>query len=152
LRDYDMPGRAELARRLAAHCRRHRLRLLIAGDARLAAAVRADGVHYSESAALRMPRRPTRRPHLVTVACHGTPSLRRALARKADACILSPVFETASHPGVPHIGHHRFARLVRSVNLPVYALGGINHRTVRRLAESGACGIAAISALSVGNL
>jgi len=147
LRDYDMPDRASLARKLAKLCRRRGLRLLIAGDARLAAAVHADGIHLSETAARRPLRRHFGRARLATVACHNAVSLQHAERRGADACLLSPMFKTASHPGAPPLGPWRFASLLRGVKLPVYALGGINDRTVRRLAGSGACGIAAIGAL-----
>ncbi len=148
LRDYDMRDRASLARRLSAVCRRRGLHLLIAGDARLATLVRAEGIHFSEAAARRRLRKPGQSKRFVTVACHTAASLRRAETRGADACVLSPVFETASHPGARALGPWRFAKMVRGANLPVYALGGINAQSVRRLAASGACGIAAIGALS----
>ena len=148
LRAYDARDQSALAQRLAKLCRRQGLRLLIAGDDRLASKVRADGTHFSEAAARLRPSAKTRHTGLVTVACHGVASLRRAKMYGADACFLSPVFETASHPGARTLDVWRFARLVRQVELPVYALGGINDKTVRRLAGSGACGVAAISALA----
>ena len=150
LRVYGMPARAEIAQRIARICRRRRLRLLIAGDDRLAEAVRADGIHYSEAVARRRRIQPTG-GCLTTVACHDGAALRRAATRGADACLLSPVFNTESHPGARPLGPWRFATLVRSVTVPVYALGGVNHRTARRLVGSGACGIAAIGALSGAN-
>ena len=148
LRDYDAPDRTRLARQLATLCHRRGLKLLIAGDPWLAAAVNADGVHYSEAAARRRPVQPSARRFLVTIACHDAASLRRAQIRGADACLLSPVFPTESHPGARHLGPWRFAKLLRGVDLPVYALGGINSQSVRRLAGSGACGVAAIGAFS----
>lgn len=144
VRDYDHPDRLAFARRLACVCRRRGLRLLIAGDARLARSVRADGVHYSESALHNRRNIRPLRPGIVTAACHTAVSLRRADAGGADACLLSPVFPTDSHPGAPALGPWRFAALVRLSRRPVYALGGIDARNVRRLSNTGACGIAAI--------
>ena len=146
LRDYDHPERTNLAYCLARICRRRGLRLLVAGDVRLARRLRADGVHYSEAAMRRGPRFANLRPKIVTTACHDRISLYRAAALGADACLLSPVFPTDSHPGATALGVRRFALLARGLRLPVYALGGINARTVRRLTGTGACGIAAIGA------
>jgi len=127
--------------------------LLVAGDWRLAAAVGADGVHLPEAMVRRGapawggggPRRPG---FLVTAAAHSPAALWRAARAGADAALLSPVFATASHPGGAVIGLPRFAAWCRGAPLPVYALGGIDRGTVRRLKDAGAAGAAAIGALA----
>ena len=150
LRHRDAAERERLARRLAPHCRRLGLSLIVAGDARLAAAVRADGLHLPE-AMLRHGRRGwrlLRRPGwLVTAAAHSPAAIRAAARAGADAVLLSPVFATASHPGAAALGPLRFANLVRHSPLPVYALGGVSVATAPRLAGSGAAGLAAIGGL-----
>jgi len=153
LRHYDAPDRADLARRTAALCRRRGVRLLIAGDWRLAAAGGADGVHLPEAMAWRgrpawggtQPRRPG---FLVTAAAHSPAALWRAARAGADAALLSPVFATASHPDADAIGVARFAAWCRGAPLPVYALGGVGPGTARRLAGTGAAGVAGLGALA----
>jgi len=155
LRHYNTPDRAALARTLARICRRRGLRLLIAGDWRLAAAVGADGVHLPEGLVRRgpgawnagLPRRPG---FLVTAAAHSPAALFRAVRAGADAALLSPVFPTASHPGAPTLGVLRFALWCRSAPLPVYALGGVDTRTAPRLAGSGLAGLAGIGGWTGG--
>ncbi|MDP7344501.1 MAG: thiamine phosphate synthase [Alphaproteobacteria bacterium] len=81
LRHYGAPGRQDLARELAVLCRRRRIRLLIGGDARLAYAVGADGLHLPEWQVRRGPGRWRRwRPPgwIVTAAAHSPASLFRA--------------------------------------------------------------------------
>ena len=149
LRNYDDPQRASLAWALRAVCRRSGVRLLIGADTGLALTVGADGVHYPEYLLLRSGR--VRRPKpgwLVTAAAHSTPALVRARRACVDAAILGSVFETGSHPGRAGLGPHRFAALARSVDLPVYALGGVSETTAPRLVKSGAAGIAAVTALA----
>ncbi len=143
LRDGDLPGaeRLALGRRLAAVAARRRLGLLVAGDAALAAAIGARGCHWPER------RLPVRVGGFATAAAHSLAALRRAERAGAAAVLLSPVLPTASHPGAPTLGPARFAALVRASRLPVYALGGIDGRSARRLVGSGAAGLAAIGAL-----
>lgn len=147
-RHYTLADRAALGAELRALCARRRLPFLVAGDLRLALALRADGVHLPEMQARQAGAIKRRAPQLwVTVAAHSLPALRRAQAAGADAALLSPIFPTQSHPGGAIIGPHRFARLVGAIALPVYALGGVNEENAARLNASGAFGIAAISAL-----
>ncbi len=147
LRDYDDAHRVDLARALRATCRRQGLLLLIGADSALARAVRADGVHYPEALVPRSGLIARPKSHwLVTAAAHSAAGLERARRAGADAAILSPVFATESHPGRLSLGPTRFASLVRSVDLPVFALGGVTGGNAVRLLHGGAVGIAAVSA------
>ena len=147
LRHYDARDRISLARSLAVLCRRRHVRLLIGGDPRLASAVGADGLHVPEWMARRGPGawRCWQRPDwTVTAAAHSVAGLWRAATIGADAVSLSPVFPTASHPRAGPIGALRFAAWCRLSPLPVYALGGVSAKGIRRLATSGAAGFAGI--------
>lgn len=139
-------ARERLAHELARACRRRGLVLLVAGDRRLACAIGADGLHLPEWQLRREPGRVTRPwpGFLVTAACHSAIALHRAARTGADAALLAPVFQSRSHPGAPCIGALRFARLVRTSRIPVYALGGMEAGTARRIRASGAAGIAGI--------
>jgi len=152
LRHYQAPDRADLAGTLAALARMRRLKLLVAADWRLAAAVGAAGIHLPEGLLRSGLLAPLlgwarRRRRLVTAACHDRAAL--ALARRLglSAALLSPVFATASHPGAPALGALRFTAWCRRAGVPVLALGGITATTARRLAASGAAGLAAVGAL-----
>ncbi|HSU05101.1 MAG TPA: thiamine phosphate synthase, partial [Acetobacteraceae bacterium] len=94
LRHDGEPGRVKLARRLARICQARRLKLVVAGDARLAARIGA-GVHL-RGGYWPGPVRPRR--GLLTSSAHSVKELRRAAIAGTDAVFLSPVFATASHP------------------------------------------------------
>lgn len=149
VRDYDAADRVPLAAALRPICRRRGIRLLIAGDWRLAAAIGADGVHLPEWQLRRgmLPPPQLRRRWLITAAAHSPAAMRRAATLGVDAVLVSPVFATASHPGAPALGPIRFARLVRLSPLAVYALGGITPKTAARLSGSGAAGFAGIGGI-----
>lgn len=147
LRHYGDKGREALARRLVAAARPNAVRVLVAGDAALAAKVGADGLHLPEAMAARGPGpwRCWRRPHwLVTASAHSPAALMRAARAGADAALLAPVFPTASHPDRRPLGDLRFTAWCRQSPLPVYALGGVSAAAARRLKASGAAGFAGI--------
>ncbi len=135
-------NRREIARDVAALCRRRGLALTVAGDAVLASALRA-GIH------LRARERPPRlrRGHL-TVSAHHPAELRRAARLGPTLAFLSPVFATASHPGAPGLGPVRFASFARRCGFPVLALGGIDGLRARSLPRRFCAGAGAIAALS----
>ncbi len=152
-RHYRANDRRAIATALAGICRRRGLKLLIAGDARLAIEVGAQGLHLPEYLARRLAchrwgRRGSRPDWLITVAAHSLIALHRARRLGADAVLLAPVFATASHPGVRPLGPLRFSAWVRESPVPVYALGGVTAANARRLAASGGAGIAGIAGLA----
>jgi thiamine-phosphate pyrophosphorylase len=153
LRHDHYPGRVALGRDLARICRARRLLLVVAGDVRLAAELRA-GVHLRNG---RWPA-PLRRRGLVTSSAHSVPDLLRARAAGAELVFLSPAFPTASHAGAPGLGPLRWAAMVRTVRAQtamagragteIAALGGVDGRTVKRLPARLLRGVGAIGALS----
>jgi thiamine-phosphate pyrophosphorylase len=150
LRHTDGDELRRLAGRMVPLCRRSGVTCLIAGDWRLAAQCKAHGLHLPERSARVGAGAPAflwRRQsgRLMTVSAHGGAALKRGERLGADAVLLAPVFPTASHPDARILGSTRFAAHVRRVHCPVIALGGVTARTQRRLAISGAYGVAGIS-------
>jgi thiamine-phosphate pyrophosphorylase len=141
------PARPALGRALARLCRARRLALVVAGDARLAAAVGA-GVHLRDGRWPGVTRPPRRRGALLTSSAHGAPPLRRAAAAGVDLVFLSPAFPTASHPGRAALGVARWSRLAARSPAPVAALGGIDGGSVRRLPRAVCAGAGVIGALA----
>jgi thiamine-phosphate pyrophosphorylase len=135
----------DTARALRRVCDARGLMLLIGADAPLAAASRADGVHLPERALWSAPRLRALKPlWLITGAAHSPRALAQAAAAGLDAALLSAVFASRSPSAKRPLGTVRFAQMVHSARLPVYALGGVNLVTARRLVASGAVGLAAV--------
>ena len=136
-------------RRLAKVARRRRLVFLVGADAGLAARLMADGAHMPERDCARARALKRLRPGwLVTCAAHSLPAALAAKRAGADAVVVSPIFESRSPSAGRPLGPLRFAQIARRAGGPVYALGGVNPATARRLIGSGAAGVAAIEALS----
>ena len=139
------PARAALGRALLRVCRDRRLPLVVAGDTRLAATLRA-GVH------LRAGRWPSsvRIPGLRSSSAHSRQELIRACRAGASVVFLSPAFPTVSHPGGRSLGPLRWSAMAQpgATTAWVAALGGVDGTLVRRLAPRRCRAAGAIGALA----
>lgn len=148
-RAFGAPDAEAQALKLLAIARQRRLRLLIGADWRVARRVGAHGVHLPERLAHRARALKTARPGwTVTAAAHSLRAARAALAGGADAAVVSAAFASNSPSAGPPLGPVRLARLAREAGGPVYALGGINNETARRLNDAGLVGLAAVEGLA----
>ena len=85
---------------------------------------------------------------MVGVSTHTKEGALCAEAEGADFITFSPIYETPSkiHFGSPQ-GTQRLGEIVKSVHLPVLALGGIKLNRVPEVLEQGAHGVAVISGI-----
>ncbi len=126
--------------------------LFINGRADVARAVEADGVHlghrdFTPSAALTL----LQEGAMIGVSCH---SLEEALTAEdggASFVTLGPVYSTPSKVryGAP-IGIEPLREAAKKLNIPIYALGGIDAGRVEEVTTSGVFGVAVISAILNG--
>ncbi len=148
-RAFGAPDAVARGKRLATAARRRGVVLLVGMDGALAARLGADGVHLPQRLAGKAGSvRALRRRFLVTAAAHDLPAALRARRAGVDAVVVSPVFPSRSPSAGRAIGVRAFAALARAAATPAYALGGVNAHTARRLATSGAAGLAAIDGLT----
>ena len=77
-------------------------------------------------------------------ACHDLVSLQKAQVLGYDAVILSPVLATESHPEAHGLGWDTFASYVESIDIPVFALGGLKPNDLEIAQQHGAYGVAGI--------
>ena len=139
----------ELLTAAAGVCARHQTRLMahlgsgVSVQAALAAG--ADGVHLGAAELAAASARPAAR--WVSAACHDAVELHRAETIGCDFALLSPVCTTLSHPETTPLGWPAFRDLVETVNIPVYALGGLARHDCSIAWQAGAQGIAAIRSL-----
>jgi len=140
----DAARRAAFVHAAVDLCHQYGARVLVNGDAALAEAAGADGVHLP---AVRLAAQ-TARPDfpLVAASCHSAAELDLAGKLGCDFAVFGPVRATASHPGVAGIGWDSFAAAVGVPPLPTFALGGLSRADLDAAQRAGAHGIAAIRA------
>lgn len=146
LRTFGRPELEGAAFALSAIAQARDLVLLIAADVKLAKACQAHGVHWPEARLADAAR--TRWPGLQTASAHGPTGVRRAQGL-VDAVFVSTAFASRSASAKRPLGGFRLAAHARRSQIPVYALGGINERTINRLHNIGVSGAAAVDGLIV---
>ena len=151
-RHFGAKNRVETAQKLKKLCARRNWILLIGADPALATHIRADGVHLPERMAAKGQSLKRRRPNwLVTAAAHSRKSLRRS--ENVDAFLLSPAFpsESPSAAGKKALYRRGLAGAAKSTKTPLYALGGVNGKTIKSVENvRGIIGGALVSGLIDG--
>lgn len=104
------------------------------------------GLHLSARELALVDARPIASELLLGASCHNLDELQQAARVGVDYALLSPVAATATHPQAKPLGWEAFARLVATVNFPVYALGGMTDADLHQAQALGGQGVAAISA------
>jgi 8-oxo-dGTP diphosphatase len=125
-------------------CHQYGARALVNGDAALAKAAGADGVHLPARQLAALAARPDF--PLVAASCHSAAELELAGQLGCDFAVFGPVGATASHPGREGIGWDNFAAAVGVPPTPTFALGGLSRADLDVAQRAGAHGIAAIRA------
>ncbi len=80
----------------------------------------------------------------VAASCHNLAELKQAEKLGMDFAVLAPVLKTQTHPEAQPLGWEQFKNLVDKINIPVYALGGMQLSHQAHAQSLGAQGIAGI--------
>lgn len=114
--------------------------VLINNDIALAQAIGADGVHLPSDALRALATRPD--VNWLAASCHTAEEIDQAIALGADFITLSPVLATPTHPTAKTLGWAAFSQLTDRLPIPVYALGGMQHKMLAEALNQGAHGLA----------
>ena len=151
MREKDLPASEvfDLARRLCSLCRRYGARLLINDRIDVALAVKADGVHLPvDSFTPADARRVLGPAAIIGASTHTLAEARAAAAGGADFIVFGPVFDTPSKRLFgPPLGLDALSEVVREIDVPVLAIGGVTAERGPTLRRCGARGVAAVSAI-----
>jgi thiamine-phosphate pyrophosphorylase len=125
------------------------VRVLVARRADIAVAAGATGVHLSAADGELSPPEIRRimPAAFVSVSCHTTDDVHRAVAEGADAVLFAPVFgkRIAAERFLAGVGLQALAQAVEAAGtVPVFALGGVTWNDVEACRSAGAAGIAGI--------
>lgn len=151
LREKDLGGGElfSLAEKTKTLCARHGASLFINDRVDVALAVDADGVQLgSASLPVDAARLLVGNGKLIGASTHSIDEASAAEAAGADFVLFGPIYFTPSKAayGNPQ-GLERLQEAVEKISLPVYAIGGIKPENVAVIKQTGARGVALISAV-----
>jgi thiamine-phosphate pyrophosphorylase len=150
IREKDLPPdeQALLARLLIPAAHAQGARLTIHGDAALAAAAGADGVHLPAGSDPVAARALLGAQKLIGVSIHTVTEGESIDPSSVDYVLAGPAFETASKPGYgPELGRKGLSAIARAVRVPVLAIGGINTARIADLIAEGLAGVGVMGAV-----
>lgn len=105
----------------------------------------AEGLHLTAKDLLTLNHKPQGYTW-VSASCHYLFELQHAELIGVDFVVLAPVLATKTHPKTPVLGWDELKTLIHQVNIPVFALGGMTRQKLVIAKQSGAQGIAGITA------
>ncbi len=151
VREKDLPGKAllTLAEDVVRECQGTECRVFINGRFDVALACGADGVHLGYDAIPPEVVRKSVRDRLqIGISIHSVEEAREAHNKKADFAFLGTIFKTPSKEGLTRLlGVDPLKEAVSQCQIPLFAIGGINEKTMKLLEGSGAEGVAMISGI-----
>jgi thiamine-phosphate pyrophosphorylase len=151
LREKDLPVREllSLSREMRALTKEFGARLFINDRVDVAIAVSADGVHLGhQSMPAKAVRKIVGKDMLIGVSTHSLDEAKEAEAGGADFITFGPIFNTPSKSNIGKpVGLDALKELKNDINIPIFALGGINSGNIAQVLDAGATGVAMISAV-----
>lgn len=122
--------------------------LIINDRVDIALAVDADGVHVGQSD---MPCNVVRKligdEKIIGVSAHNVDEAIKAQSDGADYLGSGAVFTTQTKSDANNVTKKDLKKIVNSVDIPVVAIGGINHKNAHELNGSGIAGLSVVSAI-----
>ena len=138
----------EEARALQALCRKRHVPLIVNDNVDIARAMDADGVHVGQSDMEALDVRAKLGPDkIIGVSAHSVEEALLAEKHGADYLGVGAMFPTGSKADVQELPYETLRDICAAVSIPVVAIGGISQENVVKLAGSGICGVAVISAI-----
>ena len=147
-KDLDEARFLDEAKDIKTLCHAYGVPFLINDNVDIALAVDADGVHVGQSDMEAGDVRAKLGPDkIIGVSAQTVAQALQAEAHGADYLGVGAVFPTGSKADVQELPYETLKDICAAVSIPVVAIGGISQENVAKLAGSGICGVAVISAI-----
>jgi thiamine-phosphate pyrophosphorylase len=138
----------DAARVFRAACDRHGALFVLNDRPDLVGACRADGVHVGQGDASPSSARMTVGPgRIVGLSTHSREQIEAASREPVDYIAVGPVFQTPTKPGRLPVGRELVQFAARTVELPWFAIGGIDTQNAADVVAAGAERLAVVRAI-----
>ena len=138
------------AKKLASICKEHKSLFIINDRVDLAIASDADGVHLGqEDLDVKVVRELIGSEKLIGLSTHSQEQIKDASNQDCDYLGIGPIYKTSSKPNKKNLGIEFITKIAtqRTIDIPWFAIGGINRMNVSDVNNAGARRIAVINAI-----
>ena len=147
-KDLDAASFRKEAEELKELCENYQVPFVVNDDVELALEIDADGVHVGQSdMEAGEVRKKLGQDKIIGVSARTVEEALAAQAHGADYLGVGAVFPTSSKKDASDVSFSTLKEICEAVEIPVIAIGGITGENTARLAGSGICGVAVISAI-----
>jgi len=149
LREKDLPERdyLMLAEHVSEICGMYHVPLILHSFPDAAREIGASAVHLPLPVLRNLPQNARETLPAFGVSCHAAEEAQEAESAGASYLIAGHIFDTDCKKGLPGRGLRFLNAVCSSVQIPVYAIGGITPERVPAVLESGASGVCIMSTL-----
>ena len=129
-------------------CKKYNSLLIINDRIDIALAINADGIHLGQDDVdLKTARRLLGDSKIIGISANNELDISNALRDGCDYIGIGPVFETKTKQNKKPLGIKKIKRLTKDLNIPWFAIGGINTNNISYLKKSGFKKVALVSQL-----
>lgn len=148
-KDLDDADLYRLAQPISELCRTNNAHLFINTNVQIAVDVGAAGVHLPDTdISIQEVKARSDYDFLIGCSVHSVDTAKKREVEGADFVTYSPIYPIKSKPEYgPAVGVANLKKLVKQVNLPVFALGGIKPEQASECLAVGASGVAVMSGI-----
>lgn len=144
-KDMQIDEYTDLAKNVSKLCKDNDVICILHSFKDVAKDTKADGIHFSFSAFSTMPESEKKKFNIIGVSVHSKKEAKEAQKLGASYIIAGHIFETECKKGVCPRGLSFLKEICNEVDIPVYAIGGINEMNAALCIEAGAAGVCMMS-------
>ena len=129
-------------------CKRYNSLFIVNDRVDIALASNADGIHLGQDDLdLKTARKLLGYSKIVGISANNAIDISNALKEGCDYIGIGPVFETATKKNKKPLGIEKIKTLTKDLNIPWFAIGGINSNNISHLKRNGFQRVALVSHL-----
>lgn len=150
LREKTMPANRiiELGKKIKLLCAEYGATFIVNDRVDIAYVLEADGVHLGQDDMdVESARKILGNNAIIGVSTHAPEQAQKAVADEADYIGMGPVFTTPTKPGRKSVGLEYVEWVSNNIDIPAFAIGGIDLDNVNEVIEHGAKRIAVVRAI-----
>ncbi len=154
LREKSMPANKiiELGQKIKLLCAEYNATFIVNDRVDIAYVLEADGVHLGQDDMdVASARKILGDNAIIGVSTHAPEQAKKAVIDGADYIGMGPVFTTPTKPGRKSVGIEYVNWVSKNINIPAFAIGGIDLNNVKEVIDNGAKRIAVVRAIINAN-